>query len=770
MSEQELLKLCSDLFDNKKEADSIEGIQSFFTKLINQGKMIDISPEIRKFIPKLANIKNGVLCPMITESINGISPMDYVPELNLKITIKPPDELSTTRSTRFKSSRKSENIEPQSARDAQKLNELERCTREICTPRTSRPLPNAKQLITSRTFKRRTAPHTHRQLPPLEQTEDDILSKAYISSKDTMYMGKKLTKEAINIHIIPPGYPCHMIGTDYSVITPRGIVSISNQNGGSVQALHEYARDKTCRYLVENQMISKRISYRAFYHWRSKLRDKLFSKIIRTFNYHFKISIPNFTPVMEKIRGKVLESASNVFIFPQIFDIKNDEVELYELKQASEATLYEVTQKISTLKDIIGAQVSEVFRIIRAAEILIQLGYDELSSLNQLPPSLQQYSSDLKWRVPSLWREKMREQQLQFERVLARERKIYLSTFFSKVRIVYNGTLILKCKEMISNFVDRFCKVPINKRRAHRIQAVFDQANGYTLSPSREEFLKYFKETIGGIKSAHFQHLDVIWREIILEVDPNYRYDIENPITVIDGFEDLQQRVNEAAECIENAYSFLESEVKNHSRVVMRLMEALGNTKGFTNIRSIEALQDLLNKTLNAKNEFERLPKNIFHTPSGKQDTMIDFVASMWQASDSVRAVYAQEMSSLKLKIINELNLLFGEIQDKWSAIKEKKITRLDARALEARTLQYSLLCDVFSVAWGDSLTDIKGSFDTVMKMYRQLADKSRYTHAGAAMHFNKVAETLGLGAIPVVEEEEEEEEDYYEYEEDYSS
>jgi hypothetical protein len=55
----------------------------------------------------------------------------------------------------------------------------------------------------------------------------------------------------------------------------------------------------------------------------------------------------------------------------------------------------------------------------------MQLDFEELHSLNALPPSLQPYAGDLTWKVPSIWRLRMRENQLRRERKLAVVRQDY---------------------------------------------------------------------------------------------------------------------------------------------------------------------------------------------------------------------------------------------------------------------------------------------------------------------------------------------------------
>ena len=776
MSSAELCELCNDYYNkSSSETKSLEPIQRYFSKLINDNKTIDLTPKLKQYIPSLANEKNGALVSMLNSTINGLSPTDFVPQLNLKTALMEPREPSERagsshrpRSGRIRSPMETmSHISPRLNRPS--IDNLDTLNyHELVVPKTSRPYPNAKALITARSMKKLGTISYRQPLPPLNQTESDILSNLYVSSNSEFYIGKKLDPTSLDWHIIPSAYPEHLIGNEFNVMTTGGVVQFTPGAGAQVQDLYKFVEDKENEFIVENQMIRKRVSYRSFYHWRQRLREKLFSKVINIYDAHNAISVPNFAPVLEQIRQDVLDATRNARIYDILFDLTVEEVDFATLKETADESIFNLDKQISSLKDQVGQQISEIFRNIRAANVLIQLGFEELNSLNQLPPSLKQYSSDLKWRVPSIWREKMREKQLKYERKLAHDRQDYLSTFFSKVRMNYNGLLILRCKEMMLRFVDRFLPEPVEKRRTHRLVAYFDQTNGIGISPNRAEFISWVERTLSTTKSTFFQDLDKIWQELIFEVDPNYEYTIENPFVVISRYQDLNEITKEAFDAINSAFQYFETEVEHHAVYVRKLVEKLEESKKFTDLRDIDKLQLLLNDILKSKEEIDKRPKNIFHHPKDKTESLNDFIVALSPAIDDVRKYYNTSMDALKLRVINELNLLFTEINERWSAVKDKKVTRMDARALEARTLQYSLLCDVFCSAWKDALADVKASFDTVMRMYRQLSDKCKYTHAGAARHFNKVADTLGLGGVPIVEEEEEEEEEETEYEEEY--
>lgn len=771
MSEKELADLCRQYFDAKQSNDSLKDIMTFFSKLINAKQMIDITPRLRKYIPRLVGVQDGVLLSFLTSTINGLSPQDYVPTLNLQTNLLNPKEPTKSlsarapRGNRPQSSDYSSTVVPRlNLQKIDCVDDLE--VTQITVPKTSRPIPNAKTLITSRTSKRNSIIPYLQPLPPLEQKEDSILPHLYVSRDPQFYIGKKVSEESHEYHIIPPSYPEHLIGDKFTVLTSTGVIKI-DKTGGTVQDVDQFILDNENTVIVENQMISKRMAYRSFYHWRMRLREVIFDKKIATFDQHFAISIPIFQKAMDKIRQDVFLATNDAVVYPGQFDIGNDEASFKSLQQVANQSIFDIDRKIQQLKEEVGMQISESFRIIRAANVLIQLGFDELNSLNQLPPSLKQFSSDLKWRVPSLWREKMRENMLNYERKLARDRQVFLSTFFSKVRINYNGILILKCKEMLMGYLDRFLAEPKNRRKPHKIVAEFNEVSGLiTITPTKAEFTQWFSNTLNAIKSAFFQNLEKIWSDIILEADPNYEYTIENPFEVLERYQDFTDDRSEALDSITDAFNFFENEISHQQTFFTTMMTKLNEASKFDDLRNIDKLEILLHNLQKSREDMSKRPKNIFHKAKNAPEGMSDFIVSFSGAVDSIINYYNRECNNLKMRVLNELNVLFSEIQDKWSAVKDTKITRLDARSLEAKTLQYSLLCDSFCGFWTDAFSDVKASFDTVMKMYRQLSDKCRYTHAGAAKHFNKVAETLGLGGVPLVEEEEEEE--YYEEETEY--
>ena len=94
-----------------------------------------------------------------------------------------------------------------------------------------------------------------KRLPPLTQTESDIISQLYLSSNTTFYLGKKLEPTDLEYHILPTAYPAHLIGKEYNVMTTNGVVQFTDGQGTQVQDLYKFIQDKENEFIVENQMI-----------------------------------------------------------------------------------------------------------------------------------------------------------------------------------------------------------------------------------------------------------------------------------------------------------------------------------------------------------------------------------------------------------------------------------------------------------------------------------------------------------------------------------
>lgn len=777
-AEKELCELCHEFFELKQEKGSMSPIIDFFSKLMNANQTINISDDIRHYVPMLTRANDGALCPILASTINGLSPTDYVPRLNLNFTITPPDDNVCSKSSRAprpkfrnKSARiTNSNLSPRLRKGVGRTKDIsEWPIPEVRLPDSSRRAPDVESLLSSRTIKSRCGLTLKKPLPPLNQTQSDVLGALYTSSNTKFFMGKKKKKDSHDWHIIPPTYPEHLIGLEWSVMSTNGMITAKDGIHATAQDLYKFVDDKTNEFIVENQMIRVRASYRSFYTWRERFKERLFLKLIKTYDDYNDVSIPNFQSVMDGIRMDILSTLEDTSIYPSSFDILNEEVEFKEIKDTAHNSVHSLERRISALRDQTGQKISEVFRSVRASNVLIQLGFDELNSLNQLPASLKQYSSDLKWRIPSMWRERMRKIQLNKERKLARDRQDYLPTFFSKIRIHYNGLLVLRCKDTIMNYLDRFTQEPQGRRRTNRIHALFHPEHGIIITPTREEFIAWIERTIASIKSAFLQSLESIWCDIILETDPNYEYTIEDPLKLLARYHELDIRLKEVMNAINSAFKYMEEELSQHVDFCKKVISLIDNSALFNELRDVDKLQMLLQSLLNIKDELDHRPRTLFHKIGQQGETLDDFVVDLRPVQYSMKEMYESGMSALRLRILNELNLLFIEIQDKWAEVKEKKISRSDALSLETRTAQYSLLCDAFCTAWPDSRAELRASFDTVMRMYRQLNDKSRYTHPSAVKHFNKVAETLGLASLNISEGEDEfeEEEEYYEEEEE---
>jgi len=777
-TEDQLIILCDEYLKSKKIQSSSEPVRHFFWKLINSNDKLELTPRIRVYIPMLAQIDNGALCSFLLSHINGLSPTDFVPDLNLMSSTIPqePSDKKSSRAPR----RGNKKGEPQTYRT--KISPRLQIIRskptiealaisEITFPKSARtPRRNSEVHLRNTKRSSRTKQSPRDPLPPLTLIDSDILDTLRLSSNNDVFIGKKLDDKSLHWSIVPPSYPPIKPEEDFSILSRSSVVTIHSNECSSVQSLDQFVRDQTNEFLLENHMIRLRANYRCFYTWRERYRDKLFSKIISLHNQHLAISYPSFDDLLFQIRIDVLNVTSKAVLFPQSFDQINDEVDFSDLKSFTNSSVESINKEIEELKSQIGKQIAGLFTSIKAANIMIQLGFEELHSLNQLPPSLQKFASDLKWKVPSLWREKMREKQLRNERKLATNRLNYLGTFFSKIRIQYNGQLVLQCKRVMIGFLDRFLEKSQYRTRLHRIVANFHETKGLELTPTVDEFINWMNDTLSAIRATFFRGLNSDWNEIIYSIDPNYQYNIENPNNVLSRFKDLENATDQAIASVRFAYKGFMHELGSHAECICALERQLVFAKNHRNIRDISTVKKMIENLISKKEDLDRRPKSVFHRRQNNSESQPDFIVDLRPACDVASQRYSIVMVNLRKSIQDELNNIFNEINDPYS-MKERKITRNLCINLETLILQYSILCGVLIEAWPDSISDLKASLDSVMRVYRQQIEKCKYRRPEIARQLNDVADLFSIANVSVFKSEEEEyslyeEEEYYEEEE----
>lgn len=730
-----------------------------------------MTEEIRSYIPSLAGYQDGVLCSFLESCIQGISPFHYVPDLQLSYHInkiqspKSPKTDTTSRNPRNKKMRSKT-----SRRNQQKKSHVDKVIdglqiTEIRLPHTKNR-PNSARTISSARRKKSTQNAPKNILPPMIQTQDDVISKLYIQDSRTFYTAKKLHKESLDYHIVPPNYSKHAIGPKFSMISNSGVVSIENKKSSFVD-LPQFFEDHTNTFIVESQTFKLHNAFRCFYTWLDRYRQKILKKVVHSLDEHNSVCTPGFQELLDRIRFDIITKTSELMIYDHSFDQTNDDVDFKELQDQANISLQEMENCVSCLKKDVEDTLSDFFRQICATNFLMQLDFDELHSLNALPESLKTFASDLKWKNPSIWREKLRENLLKKERIIAMKRQEYLGQFFIRVNSIYSGNLILQCKRITTEFIERFATTCSKRRRIHRLHATFDFDKGMKIEPSKKTFLKFVLLTIEEIKLAFITPEKQLSINVIKDIDPEFDFLRENSDTILNSFSDFQKLFVNSENEINSVYTFFDLEMHNHAFFLKKLKDTVDKANSVEDLRDIDCLDKVIQELVDIENELINKPRTIFHKIFEDE---IDFALDLKPAFGMAAKYLEENINNFKSRILNELNnVIFTEIQEKWAAAKETLINRDDCRYLEIRFVLYAILCDTTCTMWSDLINKVKGSFDTIMRIYRLLNDRCHYTHIEAIESFNSAAEKIGIGLVTPKkvqyidsesESEEEEEED----------
>ena len=331
--------------------------------------------------------------------------------------------------------------------------------------------------------------------------------------------------------------------------------------------------------------------------------------------------------------------------------------------------------------------------------------------------------------------------------------------------------LVLRARDVVLTFLTRFDSTKNAQRRVHKLQGFYDEELAIRVSPSKEEFQGWIKTNVEKLRNEFAQEDKLIDRSVITSIIPSFQFEFEEPANVIHRFTEIGVALDAAMKSSNEAYEFYETELQVHRDFIRSLMKAMKDSDEFQDLRDMEKLESVIGSLLQVKEELEQRPRNCFHKIKRLGETRVDFAVDMKPAWDQGAKLLDKCMVALRDRMLDELNnSLFMEIQDLWSVDKDKKITRAMCSSMEARMLMYSLMAVSIIKAWPEAMSDCKAGLDTVMGIYQQLADKTRYTHRDAAIHFNEAVDKFGLQLVRLQAEQEDddEEEDYeYEYEED---
>jgi hypothetical protein len=332
--------------------------------------------------------------------------------------------------------------------------------------------------------------------------------------------------------------------------------------------------------------------------------------------------------------------------------------------------------------------------------------------------------------------------------------------------MMYTGELILQCDRVIRGYLERFSSNCLIKRRINKFVSSFDVVAGITVRPTREEYTRWVWRIVAAIKHAFLDDRKRLSDDILLDIHPEYVFEKASPFDTLERFDALKALVSDVSGALDAAYSYVEREVNRHASFMKDLIEWVNEAGEFSDLREIERLRDMIGKLTEAGDDLRRRPKNIFHKMADNGEST-DFVVDMRPALEGAKAFLEKGVGALRSRLVGELNnSLFTEIQEKWAAIKDKRIAAADCRFLETRMVLYALLSQTVAQAWPDITGEYRASFETVGRMYGSLSETARFTHADAILSFNAAADFLGISRVQAhedeyeYEEEEEEEED----------
>lgn len=831
--ENELADLCHRFFDPPYIDKSPEKIMSFFERLIQENQKVTITNEIRYFIPILATYGNGKFASMLDPCIEDLSPMHYVPDLQLSSNFnydsqeqqsdidqntlhkpKEPSESKRSSYSRNYSSRsqKSTNDNNQTFRVIHTSRSFQRRPRapvsiselspglQLTLPRTARTSHSARTMSVGRARTSRAVDRFsfRQQLPPLKENQDNIMPALYIRDNPNFFTGKKMKPKKREISIMPPQYPQHLIGNNFEILCSSGVINVK-ENKGTVTSLPQFVLDNSNDFMV-HQIFKNSKAGKYFFIWKELFREKRFRRIITNFDKIDIISRPLFNEFIEKIRDRILTNTESLNIFDQYFDDGVNDVKFEEFQQVSNKSILEMEEVIISICTNTEKELSDFFRQVRATNLQMQLDFEELHSLNLLPPSLEEYSGDLKWRSPSLTREKERNKLLKRERRIAFDRQNYLGKFFIRARGVYNGTLLKQCYRCLLSFLSRFSKnftdihielvypeeshkslsqsqkinpdqskkkhknkTKIKNRRLNKIYGLFDLNEGIIIEPTHEVFQKWIKDTVADIKHAFLLQNKQLSSEIISEVDPEFSCQFDNPLLTIERYPLWQEILEDVLDEVECSYVFFETKILPNKNFMKELKSQVEYCNKFNDIRNVDQLEMIIEGLLKADDTLIRWPRNIFHkveknkdeeneskNGSESNDEIVDFILEMRLAIEEALKYLRAALEDLIKRAVNEINnKIFSEIQEKWSVIhKEERINKEDTRFIESRLLLYAKISKILVDANSDVLGDVKGSIEVLTSVYRALNNKSNYTHESMLELFNEAAETVGLTGV----------------------
>lgn len=761
----EFVTLCKSFFNGRTK--STQPLRIFFSKIMKGRSKLPLTADVRQYIPKLAQVENGIFIDMLTNSIDGITPLHFVPDLQL--APRPPRKKRNP--TQSPPPRRC-----QTTRDDLHIADIKTFmqTRTMTTQNNSKLLskPQTDRAFTSRSHAtdwEKTQPAYLKPLPPLKRTDNQVIPQLYAGSDSNFFVGKKEKPTDENLHIIPPEYPPEQVGKKYSLITKKGIISLEDKHS-EMTDLDQYVRDQTDFYLTKHNKFREKLAYQSFYTWRNRYKIHHFDCKIKRLNNISATITPGYNNILDRIRSNFYNATDNLTVFPSNFDHRNDDAPYTEMTEVAEKMCALITETTTNLCDETARLLAQFFNEILLTKEMMKLNFSELNELDALSPGMKKYSSDLKYKTPSIHRDKLRQKELKTERIYSKSREEYIPKFYRKVRAIYDGLLVIRCHETISDFLSRFDSTRFNENRATKFTAYFDEEKGLNLTPSHTDFLKWANGIISKIKEAFLKEERRLPLDLIQSIDPDYNTESEDLYVMLSRFKDIDKVSRNIAICADSAFDFFQKELDLHTQFLKDFQKKILDADNFNDIRNNEAFKATSQTLIQLRKEIERKPRLLLHkvTANSSAEARADFVVDLKPCWEVASKKLDASFMALKSRSVEELNNnLFPEIQEKYVAQKEKrKLSKVDVGAFEARCLIYSLMCGTIIDSWPLLMSDIRAGLDTVSQMYTQIAGMSKYVHAEVADTFNTVADKLNVPWVNVKEGEEEEdnEEDEYEY------
>ncbi|KAK8887123.1 hypothetical protein M9Y10_038161 [Tritrichomonas musculus] len=760
----EFITLCKKFFNGRNK--STQPLRDFFSRIMKGKSKLPLTADVREYIPKLAQVEDGLFINMLSNSVDGITPLHFVPDLQL--APRPPRKKRNT--TTSPPPRRC-----QTTRDDLHIADIKvfMQTRTMTTHNNDRHIskPQTLRSFTSRSHALdmdKTQPAYLRPLPPLKKTDDEVISELYAGPQSAFFIAKKENPTDEDLKIVPPEYPERNVGKRFSILTKKGVVSLEGKKS-DITDLDLFVQDKTDFFLTKHNVFREKLAYQSFYTWRNRYKVHHFDSKIKRLNDINATIAPGFNNILDRIRENFLTVTSNLTVFPASFDNKNDDAPYGEMTEAAEKMCASILEATTNLCDETSRLLAQFFNEIQLTKEMMKLNFNELNELNALSPGMKRYSSDLKYRTPSIYREKQRQDELKTERKYSKSREEYIPKFYRKVRALYSGLLVIRCRETILDFLSRFDSTGFHENRATKFTAAFDNQVGLILSPNNSDFVKWANGIISKIKDAFLNEERQLPLDLITAIDPSYNTETEDLYKTLSHYKEIDRITTNIEVSSDSAFEFFNKELQSHKDFLVSFQSQVDEISKFTDIRNNEGFKSAAGSLIQLRQDIEKRPRLLFHkvTANSFAEVRADFVVDLKPCWEVSKRRLEKELAGLKERALNELNNnLFNEIQEKYVSQKEKKkLSKIDVGAFEARCLIYSLMCGTIVSTWPQVTSEIRAGLDTVAQMYQQIANISKYVHAEVADSFNMCCERVNVPSVKVQEGEEEEEQDEDEYE-----